>query len=80
MKVPDEEFVAGVTYKLAYRLFANTDGIEATLECPQCGGVTWIYQTRTGTKKLSKDHAKLKCASCGLFFIAAKRNITKQLI
>lgn len=73
------EFIPGKSYRLGYRPL-KTQEMDITLECPKCGNTIWIYQDRTGSKKLGKDQMKLKCTECGLFFICNKDSVTQQLV
>jgi hypothetical protein len=74
-----EEFVNKQQYKLAHKATFENDVFDIPLVCPNCGNDVWIYHDRTGTKKLGKEHMKLKCSECGQWFITNKKAITKAL-
>lgn len=80
-KEPD--FKNGEKYKIAYKpaRYAGftKDVFDIQYNCPSCSCSTWIYQDRTGTKKLDSERFKFKCSECGTFFICNHKEITKVL-
>jgi len=64
-------------YRLAQKPFLSE--FEELIVCPKCGNETWIYQNRTGTKKLPDMYMKIKCEQCGYWKLVVRKDIIEVL-
>ena len=65
--------------KLAYKSFKHSKGPDVELVCPKCGCNLWEIHDKTGTGKLPRVQAKLKCSECGQWFICNRDHLFKQM-
>lgn len=82
MKINNEGFKNGKTYRIAYKPSMNpnySQVLDVELSCPKCGKTSWVYHNRTGQGKLPKSQMKWKCEGCGQHFICNQNEISRVL-